>query len=111
MQGKSIRTTLALLAVTAMVVPASARPISKGVTLSRPATIGGKQLSAGDYKILVDGTNVTIEQNHKAVAEVEGRWESRDRKYDETAIVIGSAGQIKEIRFAGDNRALVLGGQ
>jgi hypothetical protein len=108
---KSILSTVGFLAVTALVMPVFAKPFEKTVTLGQSAKIGATQLVAGDYKIVVDGNNVTIEQGKQVVAQTQGRIEQRDQKNDTTAVVIASNGEIQEIDFGGQNQDLVLSPQ
>jgi hypothetical protein len=108
MWNKSLVRILALVAVAALAVPALAKPVSKNINLPLPARVGTAQLTVGDYRILVDGSKVTVQQGKKILAEVEGRWEERGRKQPQDSIQIGPNGQVQEIRFGGDSRVLVL---
>jgi hypothetical protein len=108
MRRKSILSTLALLAVTALVMPAFGKPFEKNVTFGNSVKVGSTQLDAGDYKVLVDGNNVTIESGKKVVARTQGHIEQRDQRFDTTAVVTTSNGAIQEIDFGGQNQALVL---
>ena len=108
MRMKSLARFLALLAVVALAIPAVAKPVSKNVTLSQPAKLGATQLNAGEYRLLIDGSKVTVKNDKQVVAEVEGRWEQRAEKSPRNAVLLGANGEIKEIRFSGDNRVLVL---
>ena len=100
---------IAILAVIALAVPAVAKPVTKNITIGQTAKFGGKEVSAGEYRLLIDGNKVTVQQGQEVVAEVEGNWEERDSKFDRTSVLIGSNGEVKEIRFGGEKRVLVLG--
>ncbi len=108
MFSKSACRLLALLAVLALALPVMAKPVSKSITLSQPARVGTSQLEAGDYRLLIDGTKVTVKRGNQVLAVVEGQWEQREKKTERNAIVLGEGGVVKEIRFAGDQRVLVL---
>jgi len=108
MFSKSARRLVALLAIITLALPVMAKPISKNITLSQPARLGQSQLEAGDYRLLIDGTKVTVRRGNKVLAVVEGQWEQREKKTDRNAVVLGEGGVVKEIRFAGDQRVLVL---
>jgi hypothetical protein len=108
---KSILSTVGFLAVTALVMPAFGKPFEKTVTFGESVKVGSTQLAPGDYKVLVDGNNVTIEQGKQVVAQTQGRMEQHDQKYDTTAVVTASNGEIQEIDFGGQNQDLVLSPQ
>ena len=108
MLSKSLVRFVALLAIVAMALPVMGKPVSKSITLSQPARMGQSQLEAGDYRLLIDGTKVTVQRGKQVVAVVEGQWEQRDRKAERSAIVLGDGSVVKEIRFAGDKRVLVI---
>ncbi len=111
MRIRSVVPLVAMLAVVTFTVPALTKPVSKNINISQPATLGGSQLSAGEYHLLIDGTKVTVEKAGKIVAEVTGRWEERDTKSRYNSVLLGPGGQVQEIRFAGDRRVLVLSAQ
>lgn len=108
MRFKPLVRFAALLAAVALAIPAMAKPVSKHLTLSAPAKFGSTQLTAGDYHLLIDGTKVTVQRGRQIVAELEGRWEQREKKASANSVLLGAGGEVKEIRFAGDTRALVL---
>jgi hypothetical protein len=111
MRTKLLARLLVLLAVAALAIPVLAKPVSKSLTLMEPAKIGSTQLSVGDYRLLIDGNKVTVQQNNKVVAEVEGRWEERTQKPKYNSLLVGPNREVQEIRFAGDRRVLVLSTQ
>ena len=108
MRSKSLLQIIALLAVAGLAVPVLAKPISKSITITRAAKIGKTNLSAGEYRLLIDGNKVTVQKGNKVVAESEARWEERQEKANADSILIGSDGTVQEVRFAGNNRVLVL---
>ncbi len=108
MRTKPIGTTAVLLAVMALAVSAVAKPINKTISIPQPAKIGLSRLDAGEYRLSVDGTKVTVQKGKQVVAEVEGRWEQRDQKTRSNSVLLGSSGEVQEIRFAGESRVLVL---
>jgi hypothetical protein len=99
---------VALLIVVALAIPALAKPVTKSLSLSKATTIGGTQLDAGDYKLVIDGTSVTIKQGNRVLGQVEGEWEQRDSKHDRSSVLQGANGAVKEIRFAGEKRVLLI---
>jgi hypothetical protein len=108
---KSLVRIVAVLAIVALTLPALAKPVSKPLKITQPAKVGSTQLTAGEYRLLVDGDKATIQKGKQVVATVTCRWENRGQKSEYDALVIGSNGDLQEVRFAGDARVLVLGGQ
>ncbi len=97
-----------ILAALALTLPVAADPVSKSIDLLVSAKVGRTQLDVGQYKIVVDGTKVTVKQGKKTVAETTGEFVERPEKQRNNSVLVGAAGQIQEIRFAGDRRVLVL---
>jgi hypothetical protein len=107
---KSIISTLALLAVTALALPAISETFSKSVTFTEALSVSGTQVKAGDYKVVVDGTNVTIQKGHDVIVKTEGRVEQRNAKFYATTVVHDASGAVREIDLGGRNEAIVFGG-
>jgi hypothetical protein len=107
---KSLISTLALLAITALAIPAISATISKKVTFEQKVSVNGTQVNAGDYRVTVDGNSVKIEKGHDVVVQTQGQLEQRNEKFQETAVIFDSTGTVKEIQFAGSNEAVVFGG-
>lgn len=105
---KAVMPVVALLAVIALVLPAVAKPITRNITFNSPAKIGSTQLEVGEYKLIVDGDQVTVRKGREVVAEARGRWEERDTKFHRNTIVVDGDKQVREIRFAGKRQVLIL---
>jgi hypothetical protein len=74
------------------------------VTLFEPATIGGTELKAGDYKFEVQDQKIVIKRGHVKVETGEG-------KYPSTTVTYANAdgkNKVQEIRVGGTNMKLVL---
>jgi hypothetical protein len=108
MRIKSLVRFLAMLAVIPLAVPAMAKPISKSMNLSQPAKLGNTQLTVGEYRLLIDGNKVTVQRGKEVVAQAEGRWEQRSQKERYNSVVLGPDGEVQEIRFAHDDRVLLI---
>jgi hypothetical protein len=108
MKSNSFLRTLALLAVTALAVPAYAKPLTKTINIPQAAKIGKADLQAGEYRLMIDGTKVTVHRGKNVVAESEGRWEDREAKSSYDAVLLGDNGQVKEVRFSGQKRVFVF---
>jgi hypothetical protein len=108
---KNLRTVMpvvALLAVIALVLPAVAKPTTRNITFNSPAKIGSTLLEVGEYKLVVDGEQVTVRKGREVVAEARGRWEERDSKFHRNTLVVDANKQVREIRFAGKSQVLIL---
>ena len=109
MASKSIVRSMVLLAAVAISVPVFAKPMAKTIPLNHEVHVGKADVKAGEYRFLIDGTHLTIQNAKKdVVAESEGRWEDRDKKADNTAILSDADGKVLELRFAGQKSAFVL---
>ena len=105
--NRIIRTT-ALLAALALTVPVFAKPVSRTINITQAAKVGKADLKAGEYRLLIDGNKATVQKGKQLVAESEGRWEDRDSKSQYDAVLLDANGQVKEVRFAGQNRVFVF---
>lgn len=108
MKLHSIRLASLLLAASALVVPALAKPFAKTINISQAAKFGRASLQAGQYQLLIDGNKATVHHGKDTVAETEGRWEDRDAKSEYTSVLVGENGQVREVRFAGQKKVFVI---
>jgi hypothetical protein len=111
MRAKSLKSLVAFLAVMALVVPALAKDINRIVTITTETKIAGKTLKTGDYTFKISDNKLTIEVNHKVVAEASGKWEPRDSKWPANSLVTGADGQVQEVRLAGEKGVFIVSGQ
>ena len=80
------------------------------VTLSQASTVKGKQLKAGDYRLNVENSKLTI-VNGKQSVEVNVKVQTGDTKFDTTAVRYAGTGDkmsIKEIRIGGTKTTLLF---
>jgi hypothetical protein len=108
MASKSFIRSVVLLAAVAISVPAFAKPMVKNIPLNHSVQVGKTDVKAGEYRFLIDGNHLTIQNGKKVVAEAEGRWEDRDKKSEYTEILSNNEGKVLELRFAGQKSAFVL---
>ena len=83
---------------------------SYSITLFQPAMFGGTQLSAGSYKIEVDGDKAVIHKG-KDTCEAPVKVETADSKYSTTAVRFDNAGgqmRIQEVHVGGSKTKLVF---
>jgi hypothetical protein len=104
-------------ALAAAAVPAAAGTRhSGGIELLEKATLNGKELPAGEYKVTWDGeggdVKVTVLNGRNVIAEGRGRVEKRNVRSDVNAAVTQRDGAgamaITELHFAGKREVLIL---
>jgi hypothetical protein len=108
MKTNSVIRTLALLAAVALAVPAFAKPFAKTISIAQTARLGKSELTAGEYRLAIEGNKATVQKGRQVVAESEGRWEDRSAKAAYDSVLVGENGQVKEVRFAGQTRVFVF---
>jgi hypothetical protein len=108
MKTNSFFRSAALLAALALAVPLFAKPFTKTINIAQAAKVGKADLTAGEYRLLIDGNKVTVQKGNKPVAESEGRWEDRQTKALYDSLLIGVDGQVREVRFAGKAQVFVF---
>jgi hypothetical protein len=102
-----VRST-ALLAALALAVPVFAKPFAKTISIGQSAKLGKSQLSAGEYRLQIEGSKAIVQKGKEVVAESEGRWEDRSTKSPYDSVLVSETGQVKEVRFAGQSRVFVF---
>lgn len=116
MSRRSLIRLIGMLAVAAIAVPALSgiaaakdmkATVKTTLDLVSAATLGGKDLKPGTYDLIADESKVTFKQGSKVVAEAPVQWKDADKKQYATNIVL-EGNSIKEIRFGGKTRYLVV---
>jgi hypothetical protein len=100
----------ALLFVCLLAGMALASTKSFTVTLFEPATIGGTELKAGDYRCELQDQKIVIKRGHQTT-EAAVKVESGDAKYSSTTVRYANAdgkNKVEEIRVGGTNMKIVL---
>lgn len=80
------------------------------VTLSQPSKVEGKQLKAGEYRLNVENSKVSI-VNGKDTVDVPVKVQNGTAKFDSTSVRYVGTGDkvsIKEIRIGGTKTTLVF---
>ena len=80
------------------------------VTLSQPSKVEGKQLKAGEYRLNVENSKLTIVSGKQSV-EVPVKVQNGDTKFESTAIRYTGTGDkvsIQEIRIGGTKTKLLF---
>ncbi len=116
MSRRSLIRLIGMLAVAAITVSAlSGIAVAKDMKatvkttldLFSAATLGGKELKPGTYSVIADESKVTLKQGSKVVAEAPVQWKDADKKEYSTNVVL-EGNSIKEIRFGGKTRYLIV---
>ena len=100
----------ALLFVCLLAGMALASAKSFTVTLFEPATIGGTEFKAGDYRCELQDQKIVIKHGHQTT-EAAVKVESGEAKYSSTTVRYANAdgkNKVEEIRVGGTNMKLVL---
>jgi hypothetical protein len=70
-------------------------------------TLSGKELQPGIYSLVADSSKVMLKQSGKVVADAPVQWKDGDKKEFANHVVLDGK-NIKEIRFAGRTRYIVI---
>ena len=103
-----------ILALVALVASAGTVPAGHHyrITLEQPAVVQGTLLKAGDYRLTLSDTKLTITpDNGKKTVEVTVKVETEGAKFDTTVVRFDKAGGqtvISEIRLGGTKTKLVF---
>lgn len=92
--------------LTAPVFAKSPKVPSVDLPIVDSVRLGGAQLAPGDYTVLIDGNNITVQKGKQVVTSVSGHWEDQKTKASATEYDSNN-GQITELYFDGQNRAFV----
>jgi len=99
-----------IVAFSTVAVMVASAATTYNVTLFQNATLDGKNLRAGDYKIEIRDNNVVLKHD-KDVTEVAARTETADRKFAQTVVRYNSKDEVTEICIGGTNKKLVFGAE
>jgi hypothetical protein len=107
---------LAMVAAAAFLQPALARSaetedaqsaVKATLHLFHAVTLSGKELHPGTYSLVASASKATLKESGKVVAEAQVRWKDGDQNEFATRVVLDGS-SIKEIRFAGKTRYIVI---
>ena len=99
-----------VLAFAILSLAAASAATSYKITLSQASVLKGNQLKAGDYRLNVEESKVTI-VNGKDSVQVPVQVENNSQKFDTTAIRYSEEGgklNISEIRIGGTKTKLIF---
>jgi len=92
----------------ALAIPLWAKPlipIKTSIELYSPARVGNTNLPAARYELIVDNKIATFEKGNKVVAEIPYQL-IRIAKAPTDAMVFDKKGELTEIDFSGESRAI-----
>jgi hypothetical protein len=113
MAQRTSKFALFLAAASMFTIPALAAPgsndtVSTKITVGSNLTVASKSLAAGDYKVVVEGSQAKFMQGNKTVAEVPCTLKTLPNKAQHSDIVTDH-GQLIEIDVSGKNQAINFG--
>jgi len=98
---------IALLAAIALAAACICKAFhKKPSTFLQTAKLGKSELTAGEYRLQIDGNKATVQKGKQVCRRIRGRWEDRSAKSAYDSVLLGEGGQVKEVRFAGQARVL-----
>jgi len=108
MSRGALNFVLSVLAVLAIALPSlagvaagkDAKTTTVTLDVLSAATLAGKEIKPGTYRVAVDGTKVTLARDGKVVAEAPVQWMDETSKASYSSFVIEN-NHIKEIHFSG----------
>jgi hypothetical protein len=116
MARRGLNLLLAVFVALLIAMPAAARDNAKNgkatsaeVELLSPASVAGKMLKPGIYRVTADDSKVTLTLNGKVVAEAPVEWKDETNKHNNSQIVT-TDDQVKEIHFGGKMRYVAITG-
>ena len=89
---------------------AAASAATYRVTLSQPSKIEGKQFKAGEYRLNIEDTKLTVVRGKESM-EVPVKIKNGETKFETTAVRYSGTGDkvsIKEIRLGGTKTTLLF---
>ena len=98
---------LAMPVAHALAAAKNAKATTTTIDIQNPTSMSGKALKPGSYRITMDETKVTIEQDGKVVAEAAAQWKDSPSKAAYSSVVIDQSG-IREIHFGGKTRYIAI---
>ncbi len=108
----SLRRSLAAVSLISFLAAslAAAKDMTQRVRFTDPVNVGGVTLKAGEYTVKIsDSTSPETEvvfRNGKQEVRTKASWVSLERKAANTSSVLDAQRSLKELRFAGQDRAL-----
>ena len=107
----------ALTLLLAVAVPVIAAPndnmvltgniVAKGTfNIVAGKTLNGTTLQAGEYKVIVSGSQVSFLLKGKIVAQAPVQW--KDAELSDNNAIVDESGSIREIRFRGKRQSAVV---
>ena len=96
-----------LIYLSTLALGIAAAASSYNVTLSDTVSAAGTQLSAGNYKVDMQGDKAVSEVGKKTFT-VPAQLQSTDQKNPSTTAIIGAGAKLREIDLAGTKNKIVF---
>lgn len=116
MSRVGIRSVVVMVALAfAMSAVAGSKAQSSKMTLSKPASVNGTELPAGEYKVKWEGEGAAVKvsfiRDGKVIATSDAKLVEQARTPERNSVLRelnGGTDRLKEVRFAGKKVALVI---
>ena len=102
--------TVKFFAMFLVLALAASAASSHTVTFFQPSTVGGTELKAGDYKLMMENDKVVIQKGKEKV-EAMVKVESADSKFSSTSVRYADQNgkmKVTEIRLGGTTTRLIF---
>lgn len=76
------------------------KTISTDMDIATATSLGGKPVKPGSYRVIADGSTVTLKRGNKVIAEAPAEWKDGDDKAGYSSVVTDGQG-ITQIHFEG----------
>jgi hypothetical protein len=96
-------TVLALALAAGSARAKDTKTVNVNMDILSATSLGGKSVKPGNYRVIADGSTVTLKDGNKVVAEAPAEWKDAANKASYSSVVLDSNG-IKEIHFEGQSR-------
>lgn len=75
-------------------------------TLAGSKSLNGTTLQAGEYKVIVSGSQVSFLRKGRVLAQAPIQW--KDVQLTDSNAVVDDGGNIREVRFKGKRRSVLI---
>ena len=108
MQARLVSRGLIAVAVLVFAIQGSAAPTKKTIHVQHPLQVAGTMIAAGDYKVTLDGSEITFEQGKEVVVKATCTVKDNGTKASQSAVIYDNKDIVTEIRFAGESQVAIL---
>jgi hypothetical protein len=78
----------------------NSKTVSTNMDIVTATSLGGKPVKPGTYRVVADGSTVTLERGNKVIAQAPAEWKDADGNASYSSVVTDSQG-ITQFHFEG----------